>query len=89
MSTVYQYQHNERGKSHENAGETSMKVPTIKYPSGKEVSLVAFLLKMTSSDIGQARRVSITREGSGVKHAETPFFNNQKEESHERRPFQG
>ena len=64
-----------------------MKLPTIKLPSGMEVSLAAFLLKMTSLDTGQARRRSINRESSGVKDAETPLFNNQMEVRHERRSF--
>ncbi|HEV8328428.1 MAG TPA: hypothetical protein VGQ08_13185 [Nitrospiraceae bacterium] len=66
-----------------------MKLLTIKYPSGLEVSLAAFLLKVTSLDTGQARRRSITRESSGDKDAETPSINHQKEERHERRSFQG
>lgn len=64
-----------------------MKLPTIKYPSGLEVSLAAFLLKMTALDIGQVRRRSINRDSSGAKDAETPSINNQKEERHERRSF--
>ena len=67
-----------------------MKLPTVKYPSGLEVSLAAFLLKMASLDVGQAQRVSINRESSGVgvKDTETSSLNNQKEERHERRSFQ-
>ena len=57
-----------------------MKLPTIKYASGLEVSLPAFLLKMTSPDVGQARKLSTNRVNSATKHAETPSFNNQKEE---------
>jgi len=49
-----------------------MKLPTIKYASGLEVSLAAFLLKMTSLDVGQARRRSINRERSSISGAETP-----------------
>lgn len=49
-----------------------MKLTTIKYPSGLEVSLAAFLLKMTSFDVQQARRLSITREGSSISGTETP-----------------
>ena len=64
-----------------------MKLPTIKFTSGLEVSLPAFLLKMTCLDVGHARKFSITRESSGVKDVETPSFNNQKEERHERRSF--
>jgi hypothetical protein len=48
------------------SGEISMKVPTIKRPSGTEVSLAAFLLKMTFSHTLQAQRHSINRESSGV-----------------------
>ena len=43
-----------------------MKQPTIKYPSGLEVNLAAFLLKMTSSDISHAQRRSLPPEKSGV-----------------------
>ena len=66
-----------------------MKLPTIKYPSGLEVSLASFLLNMTSLDVGQARRSSINRESSDDKDAEPSSFNNKKEEGHERRSFQG
>ena len=48
-----------------------MKLPTTKYPSGQEMSLSAFLLKMTSLDIRQARRISINRESSGVMDVRT------------------
>ena len=51
-----------------------MKLPTVKYPSGLEVSLAAWLLKLASLDVGKAQRVSITRESSGVKDTETPAF---------------
>ncbi len=47
-----------------------MKPLTIKYPSGREVSLAAFLLKMTSLD-NHARTLSINRERSDIKDAET------------------
>ena len=62
-----------------------MKLPTIKYPSGMEVSLAAFLLKMASLDVGQVQPLSINRESSGVgvKDTETPSRNNQKEEKYE------
>ena len=30
-----------------------MKLPTVKYPSGLEVSLAAWLLKMASLDVGR------------------------------------
>ena len=66
-----------------------MKFPTIKYQSGMEVSLAAFLLKMTSLDVGQRRRISINGMSSGVPDARTPSSHNQKEEQHERRSFQG
>ena len=66
-----------------------MKLPIIKFQSGREVSLAAFLLKMTSLDVIQARRRSINREGSSVKDVSAPSFNNQKEERHERQSFQG
>jgi hypothetical protein len=67
-----------------------MTLPTVKYPSGMEVSLAAFVLKMASLDVGQAQRLSINRESSGVgvKDTETPSLNNQKEGRHERRSFQ-
>lgn len=54
MSTVYLYQEDEKVMNKEDVRETSMKLPTIKYPSGLEVSLAAFLLKMASLDVGQA-----------------------------------
>ena len=66
-----------------------MKFPTIKYQSGLEVSLAAFLLKMTSLDVGHRRRVSINRKSPGVSYAGNPSTHNQKEEQHERRSFQG
>jgi hypothetical protein len=65
-----------------------MKLPTVKYPSGLEVSLAAWLLKMASLDVAQARRLTMTRERSGVKDTETPVINHQKEERNERRSFQ-
>jgi hypothetical protein len=66
-----------------------MKLPTVKYQSGLEVSLAAFLLKMTSLDVGHSRRRSINRKSSGVPDAGTPSSHNPKEEQHERRSFQG
>ncbi len=66
-----------------------MKVPTVKYPSGLEVSLAAFLLKMTALDVGQSRRGAINRQSPGVSYAGNPSTHNQKEEQHERRSFQG
>ena len=64
-----------------------MKLSTIKYPSGREVSLTAFLLSMTSVYVGPARRLSIKRERSCVPGAGTQSSNNKKEENHERRSF--
>lgn len=66
-----------------------MKVPTVKYQSGLEVSLAAFLLKMNSLDVGQSRRRSINRKSPGMSYAGNPSTHNQKEEQHERRSFQG
>ena len=66
-----------------------MKLPTIKYPSGQEVSLAAFLLQMSTRDVGQARRRSLNQDSSGVPDAGTPSSHHQKEEQHERRSFQG
>lgn len=65
-----------------------MKLSTIKYPSGREVSLTAFLLTMTSVDVGAARRLSINRGKSSVPDAGTPSSNNQEDVNHERRSFQ-
>jgi hypothetical protein len=65
-----------------------MKVLTVKYQSGLEVSFAAWLLKMTFLDVEQARRLSLNRESFGVKDTETPSFNNQKEGRHERQSFQ-
>jgi hypothetical protein len=64
-----------------------MKLPTVKFQSGQVVSLAAFLLKLTSLDVGQARRPAINRERTGVMNAEPLSFNNQQEERHERRSF--
>lgn len=66
-----------------------MKFPTIKHQSGLEVSLAAFLLRMTSLDVGHRRRISINGMSSGVPDAGNPSTHNQKEEQHERRSFQG
>jgi hypothetical protein len=65
-----------------------MNVLTVKYQSGLELSLSAFLLKMTALDVGQSRRISITRNNSGVPNAGMPSSHNPKEEQHERRSFQ-
>lgn len=65
-----------------------MEVLTVKYQSGLEVSLAAFLLETTSLDDGQSRRISITRNSSGVPDAGMPSTHNPKEEQHERRSFQ-
>jgi hypothetical protein len=40
--------------------EALMKLPIVKFYSGQVVSLAAFLLKMTSHGVGQARRTAIT-----------------------------
>ena len=66
-----------------------MKHPTVKYQSGLEVSLAAFLLKMTSLDVGHSRRRAINRKSPGVSYAGNPSTHNQKEEQYERRSFQG
>lgn len=64
-----------------------MKLPTVKYPSGREVSLAAFLLKMSARDGGQARRLSLNRDSSGGPGTGTPSSHHQKEEHQERRSF--
>ena len=61
-----------------------MKVPTVKYQSGVEVSLAAFLLKMTSFDVGHRQRVSVKEKSSGGLDVRTHSTHNQKEEQHER-----
>jgi hypothetical protein len=66
-----------------------VKIPTVKYQSGLEVSLAAFLLKITSLDMGQSRRHSIHRKSPGMSYAGNPSSHNQQEEHHERRSFQG
>ena len=68
-----------------------MRQLTVKYQSGLEVSLAAFLLRMTSHNIGRARRYSYSSDGkrSGTQDAGTLAFHNQKEERHERHSFQG
>ena len=60
-----------------------MKLPTVTYRSGLEVSLAAFLLKMTSFD------VAINRKSPGLLYAGNLSTHNHKEEQHERRSFQG
>ncbi|HYM89429.1 MAG TPA: hypothetical protein VES92_09975 [Nitrospiraceae bacterium] len=45
-------------------------LPTVKFQSGQEVSLAAFLLKLTSLDGGQARKPAIDRERAGVRDAD-------------------
>ena len=57
-----------------------MELSTVKYPSGREVSLASFLLKMTYLDRGEARRDTHNRGPSGVLHAGIPSANQQKEE---------
>ena len=64
-----------------------MKIPTVKYQSGLEVSLAAFLLKITSLNIAQSRRHSIHRKSPGGSYAGSPSSHNQQEEQHERRSF--
>jgi len=61
-----------------------MIVPTVKYQSGLEVSLAAFLLKMTSLDVGHRRRVSIKKKNSGAPDVRAHSTHNQKEDQHER-----
>ena len=75
-------------KAHEDIRGTSMKLPTVKYQSGLEVSLAAFLLKVTSLDVGHRRRHAINRKSFSVPDARTLSSHNQKEEQHERRSFQ-
>ena len=62
------------------------KFPTVKHPSGLEVNLAAWLLKLASRDATRNRRVSIT--SSGVKDTETQAFHFQKEERYERESLQ-
>ena len=54
-----------------------MKIPTVKYQSGLEVSLAAFLLKMTFRDVGHRRRIYINGKSPGVSYAENPSTHNQ------------
>ena len=61
-----------------------MKMPTVKYQSGLEVSLAAFLLKTTSLDVEHRRTRSLNGKSSGVLDARAPSSHNQKEEQHER-----
>ncbi len=46
-----------------------MTLSTVKFQSGQEVSLAAFLLKLTSLDVGQARKPAMDRERAGVRDA--------------------
>ena len=66
-----------------------MRQLTVKYQSGLEVSLAAFLLRMTSLNIRRARRYSSDGKRSGTQDAGTLAFHNHKEERHERHSFQG
>ena len=66
-----------------------MKLPTVKYHAGQEVSLAAFLLKMTSLDVGQNRRRALKRKGPGVSYAGNTSTHNHKDEQHERHSFHG
>jgi hypothetical protein len=61
-----------------------MTVPTVKYQSGVEVSLAAYLLKLTSLDVGHRPRVSINRKSSGAPDVRTHSTHHQWEELHER-----
>lgn len=61
-----------------------MKQPTVKYPSGLEVNLAAFLLKMTSPGIGQARTPAIHPERSGLQESGATSSHSQREEKDER-----
>jgi hypothetical protein len=63
-----------------------MKQPTIKYPSGVEVNLAAYLLRMTSPGLGQVRRPAINPERSEVTDSGT-IISQQKEEKDERQSF--
>lgn len=74
MATVYLYQEDEKVMNKEDVRETSMKLPTVKYPSGLEVSLAAFLLKMASLDVGQAQRCSINRESLVLRTSNSRHF---------------
>ena len=66
-----------------------MKVPTVKFQSGLEVSLAAFLLTLTSLEAGGSQRRSRNPKSPGLSYAGNPSTHNQKEEQHERRSFQG
>jgi len=66
-----------------------MKLLTVKYRSGLEVSLAAFLLKMTSLDVEHSWGRAINRTSPSRLYAGNPSTHNQKEEQHERRSFQG
>jgi hypothetical protein len=56
-----------------------MKVPTVKYQSGLEVSLAAFLLQLISLDVGDSRRRSKNPKSPGLSYAGHPSTHNQKE----------
>ncbi len=47
-----------------------MTLPTVKFQSGQEVSLAAFLLKLTSHDLGKARKPAFDGEQAGVMEAD-------------------
>jgi hypothetical protein len=66
-----------------------MKQLTIKYPSGLEVNLAAYLLRMTSPSVGLARRPAVNPERSEITNTGTSSSHNhsQNEERHERRSF--
>jgi hypothetical protein len=90
VATAYLYQDRESVKQKNTSGGGIDKIVDGKDPSGLEVSLPVFPLKIASLDVGQTQRLSINREipGVAVKNSETRSFNNQKEERHERRSFQ-
>ena len=54
-----------------------MKFPTIKYQSGLEVSLAAFLLKMTSLDVDRAGNV-LSTERVPTSRRRNPFISQPK-----------
>ena len=66
-----------------------MKLPTVKYPSGREVSLAAFLLRIASLESRRTGRISLNGKRSGAKDAAIPSFHHQKEQRHEHHSFQG
>ncbi len=63
-----------------------MILPIVKFQSGQVVSLAAFLLKLPLPRRRTGAENCYHRERPGVMDAES-LFNNQQEESHERRSF--